>query len=285
VESEEGRIDVLKKLKKLTSDIKFSVSFGADLGSKVKMLYLLIKPFFSFSRFNPQNIHRISAKFKDSYLDITLRDNGSDVIILREMFIHQDYRESAQHFSPNVIFDIGANVGLAGCYFASIFPNSEIYGFEPESGSYRVAEINYRNIRRGKLFKVALTSQNGEANILSSDIGSGGQKLEIYDPSSNWKREKVKTCRLDDLIRMENLPIPDLLKIDVEGAEYDVLLGLGDISQKVKGIVMEVHSDVLWEKCSSFLSENGFLVLRNEQKFGTEVRFIYAEQRTLISNN
>ncbi len=249
------------------------------------MFYLLIKPFFSFSRFNPQNIHRLQANFANSYLDITLRDNGSDVIILREMFIHQDYRESAQHFSPSVIFDIGANVGLAGCYFTAVFPNSEIYGFEPESGAYRVAEINYRNIRRGKLFKVALTSQNGEANILSSDIGSGGQKLEIYDPSSNWSREKVKTCRLDDLIRAEKLPIPDLLKIDVEGAEYDVLLGLGDIAQRVKGIVMEVHSDVLWEKCALFLSKNGFLILRNEQKFGTEVRFVYAEQRMLISNN
>ncbi len=276
---------MLNKLKKLISDVRFSVLFGADLGSKVKMFYLLIKPFFSFSRFNPQNIHRLRAKFANSYFDLTLRDNDSDVIILREMFIHQDYRESAQHFSPNVIFDIGANVGLAGCYFAAIFPHSEIYGFEPESGAYRVAEINYRNIRRGKLFKVALTSQNGEANILSSDIGSGGQKLEVYDPSSNWRREKVKTYRLDDLIRAENLPTPDLLKIDVEGAEYDVLLGLGDIAQKVKGIVMEVHSDVLWEKCSSFLSENGFLVLSNEQKFGTEVRFVYAEQRMLISNN
>jgi FkbM family methyltransferase len=276
---------MLNKLKKLISDVRFSVSFGADLCSKVKMFYLLIKPFFSFSRFNPQNIHRLRAKFANSYFDLTLRDNGSDVIILREMFIHQDYRESAQHFSPNVIFDIGANIGLAGCYFAAIFPHSEIYGFEPESGAYRVAEINYRNIRRGKLFKVALTSQNGEANILSSDICSCGQKLEMYDPSSNWRREKVKTYRLDDLIRTENLPIPDLLKIDVEGAEYDVLLGLGDIAQKVKGIVMEVHSDVLWEKCSSFLSENGFLVLRNEQKFGTEVRFVYAEQRMLISNN
>ena len=276
---------MLNKLKKLISDVRFSVLFGADLGSKVKMFYLLIKPFFSFSRFNPQNIHRLRAKFANSYFDLTLRDNDSDVIILREMFIHQDYRESAQHFSPNVIFDIGANVGLAGCYFAAIFPHSEIYGFEPESGAYRVAEINYRNIRRGKLFKVALTSQNGEANILSSDIGSGGQKLEVYDPSSNWRREKVKTYWLDDLIRAENLPTPDLLKIDVEGAEYDVLLGLGDIAQKVKGIVMEVHSDVLWEKCSSFLSENGFLVLSNEQKFGTEVRFVYAEQRMLISNN
>ena len=57
---------------------------------------------------------------------------------------------------------------------------------------------------------------------------------------------------------MENLPIPDLLKIDVEGAEYDVLLGLGDISQKVKGIVMEVHSTVLWEKCSSFFPKMAF---------------------------
>jgi FkbM family methyltransferase len=274
---------MLDKTKKLISTFEFSARFGRTSFSKVKIFYLLVKPFFSFSRFNPEKIHKLAAKFENYPLDITVRDNGSDVIILREMFIHQDYRESAQLFNPNVIFDIGANVGLAGCYFAANFPNSAIYGFEPESGAYRIAEINYRNIQRGRLFKVALSSQNGEANILSSAVGSGGQKLEMYDPTSDWTREKVETCRLDDLIVRENLPIPDLLKIDVEGAEYDVLLGLGILSRKVKGIVMEVHSDDLWDKCSSFISENGFTVLRNEQKFDTEVRFIYAEQQKYAS--
>ncbi len=140
---------IVDKFQKLISDLRFSLSFGSTLYAKVKILYLLVKPFFSFSKFRVHHIHVLKVKFLGYPMEISVRDNGSDVIILREMFIHQDYRETAQYFTPSVIFDVGANVGLASCYFVSLFPESEVYGFEPESSAYQIAKINFdKNVKK-----------------------------------------------------------------------------------------------------------------------------------------
>lgn len=268
----------IRRLTRLWEAIQFSFRLGADIPTKYRLAAQLIKPFFNFA-LHPARLHVLRIRYAGKAMTVTVRDNGSDMLILREMFMLQDYLTPGRVAPPKVIYDIGANVGLAATYFAAVYPSPEIYGFEPGSDECRICRLNYANVETGRLFPVALGSENTDANLLVSVTGAGGQTLEQFNPDSGAERRKVQVRRLETLVETEHLPLPDLLKIDVEGAEYEVLKGAGAVGRAVRLVVMEVHSTALYHQCATWLKENGFDLLRDEQKGETEVRFLWAQRR------
>jgi len=128
----------------------------------------------------------------------------------------------------DVFWDVGANVG----YFSLVAGTAlnhrgRIIAFEPGKNAYaRLAEnlaLNpYRNIQA---FPVAVTDQEGEAVLhLAGDIADSSASL--YPAAQAQAGQEVcRTVALDHFLREENLPPPDLIKLDAEGAELAVLQG------------------------------------------------------------
>jgi FkbM family methyltransferase len=127
-----------------------------------------------------------------------------------------------------VFYDIGANVGYFTLVAAtSLAHRGQILAFEPGRNAYTRLTDNlalnpYRNI---KTFPLAVADREGEATLhLAGDIADSSASLYPSGPASAGA-ETCRTVSLDHFLASEAVPPPDLIKLDVEGAELAVLQG------------------------------------------------------------
>jgi len=274
-ETEIAGCSEMNKIRKLLEILYFAVSFGKNVRSRLFLFYLLLRPAFGKSKSNIEHVYQLYCQFNKKEVNLSLRP--VDVIILREMFEWQDYKVMQKYeYKPKVIWDIGANVGLAGLYFYCLYPEAMIVGFEPSDKEYNLACKNYKNIPRHKIFNIALGKENTSANFLSDTKRAGGQCLEMHRPNADyfWERKQVSVRRAESLIEAQECDIPDMLKIDVEGGEYDVLTGFSEYLHYVREIMIEIHTTDLYEKCRSLVEQYGFRIYQEEKKGNTDVRFV-----------
>jgi FkbM family methyltransferase len=127
----------------------------------------------------------------------------------------------------DVFYDIGANTGLYSCLVAGLV-DEPIIAFEPHpENADRLEENAEFNDERVSLHRVALAESAGQAEltIAIDTVGSAGHSL-VPDERGDLGTITITKIRGDDLITQEDLPQPTIIKIDVEGAEQDVLDGL-----------------------------------------------------------
>src|SRR5688572_17563180 len=142
----------------------------------------------------------------------------------------------------DVVFDIGANIGLYARIMMQRFQAGRIIAFEPMAENFELLETN---VRLGKLedrithVRMALSDVQGEEELQIDDMSSGTAVLSsVSEGKASAARqefglppqvERVKVARLDDLLQPppaeKILPVPHFMKIDTEGAEVKVLRG------------------------------------------------------------
>lgn len=143
-------------------------------------------------------------------------------------------------------FDIGANVGLYSLLFSK--RAKSVYSFEPFPRNIYYLK---RNLFLNKIINVnvipyAVSNVDGFSNFEEGENFSTGK----LDFKGNLK---VKTMRLDTFIKLNNID-PDLIKIDVEGAEYDVLRGAEFLLENYKPIIfLSTHGIKIKEMCFKYL--------------------------------
>jgi len=129
-------------------------------------------------------------------------------------------------------FDIGANIGLFSLAAGEKLRGqpSAIYAFEPCPSTFAILEKNLvkNELAEVRAFRVALSDQNGEANLyINAAFKDALNSLE--DPSHSDAevvgREVVQTITLDDFVTRENIARVDVMKVDVEGAELLLFRG------------------------------------------------------------
>jgi len=133
---------------------------------------------------------------------------------------------------PGVIYDIGANVGTWTCLAKSVFPQARIEAFEPLA-------VHFDEFRKWtapwpddvRLHPVALGAAERAAEMHVMDYSDASSLLPVNPAGrSEFKinpvaSQTVPVVPLDLFAARENLPLPDLLKLDVQGYELEVLRG------------------------------------------------------------
>lgn len=135
--------------------------------------------------------------------------------------------------------DVGANVG----YFSAVGldkvgKTGQVHCFEPISWLYTNLEKfkSLNNEYNIKINNATIGDQNGEITIYES-INTGGHTiLKDYNEAGNiGKQQQVKLQRLDNYLEQNNIKKVKLIKIDTEGYEFPVLLGLTGFFEKCQG--------------------------------------------------
>ena len=148
----------------------------------------------------------------------------------------QALRFRADSSNP-LIYDCGANVGISVLFWKSLYPHSRVVAFEPDPWAFACLRDNTKCFPDIELHQTAVWSLNGTM-IFTCD-GADGGSLAIYKQTENASMTaSVATIRLRDILTE---PI-DLLKMDIEGAEVDVLLDCADRLHLVKRLFVEYHS-------------------------------------------
>ncbi len=156
--------------------------------------------------------------------------------------------------SGEIFFDIGANVGLHSYFVERWIPDVKIYAFEPLPEN--VAYIK----------ETVLLNKLKNINLIESAIGAETKQIYFETGTNNFQGKitekktsiEVKLITLDEFSYTNNI-FPNFLKIDVEGAEIDVLRGANKlIEEKSPIFLIELHipeKDILVAK---FLLEKGY---------------------------
>ncbi len=178
-------------------------------------------------------------------------------------------------YEPNSIFkvsdgwnvlDLGAHKGVFSVQSGARGRSVRVIAVEPEPDNYRHiirnAEIN--GLSNVEVHNRAVAVQPGDATLVLSDASWGHRLTESADETGS-NVLNVETVSLDDLIQSFKGDV-DLLKIDIEGAEFDVLYGLDQaLWGRVRRIAMEYHADFgssgdgrSGEDLAAYLEQNGF---------------------------
>ncbi len=157
----------------------------------------------------------------------------------------------------DVFYDVGANVGFYTMLAAELVQDTgQVYAFEPlpRNVSYlrRHVEMNcYANVR---IYPLAVADREGRMNFSE---GSNPSMARI-DPSGAME---VSVTSLDILVDKEQLRLPSVLKIDVEGAEYDVLRGAARLLGTCSPLIfLASHGRETHHLCTGYLSDLGYHV-------------------------
>lgn len=185
---------------------------------------------------------------------INVPDSLSFIFQFKEIFVNESYKFESVNESP-VIYDCGANIGISCLYFKKIFPNARIKTFEADP---KIAKILQDNLDRNQIKDVTVISKAVWKDNNGVEFGTGfADSGSIF---SSVNKTKVGSIRLRDMIEKEEKI--DMLKIDIEGAEVEVLNDCRESFRNVHNLFIEYHG---WrgypqklDEILSILSQNKF---------------------------
>lgn len=226
----------------------FSQSF---INRVKKLLALEIDQHFEIQRIS--NIER----FQEGKTNLVTKnfhfiDSESFINQYLEIFENQCLFFETNNQKPKII-DCGANIGVSISYFKRLYPEAQIIGFEPDPKVFKFLQENLRlcNNELVKIINKAVWNEQTSINFLP-DEADGGKITEEGQLT-------VKTVRLSDYLT-ERI---DFLKMDIEGAEHEVLPSISNNLKNVKFLFLEVHLEYntsqKLENILSILRSNGFV--------------------------
>ena len=195
-----------------------------------------------------------------------LRPNSADRGIINEICANHIYTPKGFEIKEkDVVLDIGAQVGIFSIYASKYAKKGKVYAFEPVKDNFTQLKENIALNKNKNIIplNLAVSSKNEKKTIFLSDDNTGGHSLykELVNSS---KKIIVEAISLNYFFNKYNLRKVDFLKLDCEGAEYDILFNVTKANlRKVRQISLEYHNidkNKNVEKMKEFLEENGFKI-------------------------
>lgn len=191
-----------------------------------------------------------------SFLNYTMSvpDCRSFIWQFKEIFVDNNYLFNAENDTP-VIYDCGSNIGTSVLFFKEYYPGAKIKAFEAEPKIFSILKqnIEFNKVDNVELFHKAVWINNDGIEITSE----GADGSSIFGEGS---KTKIDSVRLKELIEKEDSI--DFLKIDIEGAETEVLKDCENSLKNIRNIFIEYHSFINKEQnldlVLNILSKNGF---------------------------
>jgi len=240
----------------LSHDILRQKIFNAG----IKLTYSLY-PFAYFGQWSKKiAIYSVNnaAKFK-------VRVGTSDKIIIWEVWKNKDYTTHFDIAPKDIVVDIGAHIGAFSVYAAKKAIKGRVYAFEAYKKNYDllVQNIALNKLININLFNVAISDKVGAEKFFIEEKNVGGSSLykKLYSKHS----VDVPTLSLKEFFIKNKIKKIDFLKMDVEGAEYKIILNSPpEILRKINKIVMEFHENIStghnYRELKDYLERAGFHV-------------------------
>jgi FkbM family methyltransferase len=276
-ETQDAAGAAMNLVSRIQSDLKAALRFnkaGATLGSLVA--------------------YPIRRRLSDRRKVIGLK-NGLTIVtpgnveltsLFDEIWVDRCYAPEPFQLSPgDVVIDIGAHVGVFTLWAAAHYPNRRIISLEPSPKSFEILRQNVlRNRLKGvEVLQSACAGRAGTA-VLHSRGAASMNTLYTRDVlhSSFRALDSVPVVTLDEIFERFQIKSTGLLKLDCEGAEYEILLNASDVTLRgIRCIALEYHlglNDQTPQQLAEFLTGKGFEVTILPP-CSTEGGYMYAMRR------
>lgn len=249
------------------------IGLGVVRKSRLKKLKKDEKEFFNIKF----NINSIKNELENSIKDNL--DSDSLVLLLNQIYKNLEYLENKDEYQNDllnikpkyiealnyilkdevepIIFDVGAHIGQTLDLYIKEFNNFKIYSFEPFYKSFKVLSQKSSNYSFASSYNFGFSDKKESAKFYSyiapndDDYSQMNSLFKQKDKSlSEWGFEEIgeineEICEfdtIDNFCNNNSITNIDLLKIDVQGAEYKVLKGATQLlkSKKIKTIILEI---------------------------------------------
>jgi len=170
----------------------------------------------------------------------------------------------------NTIIEVGAMDCKDSLYFKEIFSNANVYCIEGLPDNYQ----NYiKDLTTIKHYNTIITNFDGQINFHKKNINGIHSIFDRGTTYGNIILENQKCLSLKTFCKNENINKIDLMKIDVEGATYEVLEGMGNLLHTIK--IMHIETETypffigqkLHDEVCDFLTRNNFTLIKLSEVF------------------
>jgi FkbM family methyltransferase len=179
-----------------------------------------------------------------------------------EIFTQDTYYFETDNPEP-VIIDAGAYIGMATMYFKKNYPGAKVIAIEPNPTAFKILEKNIweNDLRNVETHQIALASEAGTRDFFFDETddqwySTGSFTEGAWTKTQTSQKISVPTRPLSDFL---DEPV-EFLKIDIEGAEQEVLFAAGEKILQVKQMMVEFHpiNGQSIEEILEFLKQHGF---------------------------
>lgn len=237
---------------------------------------------YQLSKIAPKNTN-ITIRLKNG-LKFIVRARTMDKSVLKEVWLRNIYNKYGITVEKgDTVIDIGGHIGLFSVYAAEMSQTGKVYAFEPFKDNFKRLENHKLINKKDNLFvyNKGISDKEGIQTLyLSPDNNTGGHSLHPEN-SENVNKVEIETIRLNDFCTKENIDRIHFLKLDCEGAEYEILFSDETILQKVDKIIMECHpfQEKTVDHMIELLERNNFTVIRELNNTSIGIEMLYARKK------
>ena len=234
------------------------------IGIRKRLDIIFYRPFskFDISWFQEKLLKHANSGIEYSHLyknryKIIFKDPKAFLYSVKELFVEEIYKFKAQDDTPYII-DCGSYIGTSILFFKTQYPNAKILAFEPDNSNFELLNNNIKNwdLKDIEIQNAAIWIDNLGVNFIAD--GNMASKIDESNNTAHNENQKTKSVRLKDLLT-EKI---DFLKIDIEGAEYEVLVDCESKLSFVENLFIEYHGNYnemyKLNKILNILIENNF---------------------------
>ena len=234
------------------------------IGIRKRLDIIFYRPFskFDISWFQEKLLKHANSGIEYSHLyknryKIIFKDPKAFLYSVKELFVEEIYKFKAQDDTPYII-DCGSYIGTSILFFKTQYPNAKILAFEPDNSNFELLNNNIKNwdLKDIEIQNAAIWINNLGVNFIAD--GNMASKIDESNNTAHNENQKTKSVRLKDLLT-EKI---EFLKIDIEGAEYEVLVDCESKLSFVENLFIEYHGNYnemyKLNKILNILIENNF---------------------------
>ena len=188
----------------------------------------------------------LEVKLKNAAFPILMRTHTSDRDVLWQVFIQEEY-EPVKLSNPEMIIDLGANVGYSGAYFLSKYPTATVLAVEPDPDNYAICLHNLAPYgQRAKVIQGAAWPECANVVLDKGTYRDGRDWATRVRPATESASTNadagINGYDVETLISLCSSAEVDLLKIDIEGSELELFSRNTETwLPRVKNLCVELH--------------------------------------------
>jgi FkbM family methyltransferase len=250
---------MIRKIIVLIARLSGFSGYKASFGTRAKVFFPMLGMIFKGqAKTNPNKLYTFN------FLNYKISGYSPHTIeyLINEIFLNNEYNFDASSNAP-IILDCGSNIGVSVMYFLSLYPNAQITAFEPDPHIFKALKKNMeQNNLNVTLENCALCRQECTIPFYVND-GYGALTGSIINERGGENKIDVAGKQLSNFVAKYDRI--DLIKIDVEGAELEVLDDLysNNLLTRADNYAVEYHHNIknADSNLSDFLrkfEENGF---------------------------
>ena len=185
----------------------------------------------------------VDMRFLGSHLSMRIDD--SDIRVFKQIFVDNEYDSLNLPETANTIVDLGANIGLSALFFLKKYPNAHIIAVEPDTVNFEFMKRNLEDYSNHvALLQAAIWPSDGVVSFVEHDesnegLGAWGYRTETLTEGAE---ASVSAISIPTLMNQFSMDFIDILKVDIEGAEYELFeKDYESWLDKVGLIIIETH--------------------------------------------